>query len=106
VALRRQRWQGPAHRPVDGGRFLGPRLVADSRWLAYVESATNSFSQLEVLNVQTREIHPLTSDRYNSFSPTWSSDGKWIYFLSDRMLKTTVGSPWGAASRTRASIGR
>jgi tricorn protease len=25
----------------------------------------------------------------------WSSDGKWLYFLSDRMLKTTIPSPWG-----------
>jgi tricorn protease len=25
----------------------------------------------------------------------WSSDGKWLYFLSDRNLKTTIPSPWG-----------
>src|SRR6185437_3201445 len=25
----------------------------------------------------------------------WSADGKWLYFLSDRMLETTVRSPWG-----------
>ncbi len=29
-------------------------------------------------------------------SPAWSADGKWLYFLSDRSLKTTVVSPWGA----------
>ncbi|HXI48635.1 MAG TPA: S41 family peptidase, partial [Steroidobacteraceae bacterium] len=38
----------------------------------------------------------LTSDRYNSVSPAWSTDGKWLYFLSDRSLKTTVESPWGS----------
>ncbi len=37
----------------------------------------------------------ITSDRYDSVNPVWSSDGKWLYFLSDRMLKTTVSSPWG-----------
>ena len=26
----------------------------------------------------------------------WSADGKWLYFLSDRALNTTVGSPWGS----------
>jgi len=68
----------------------------DSQWLAYVEAASNTFEQVKVLNAHTGLIHPLTSDRYNSFSPAWSSDGKWIYFLSDRMLKTTVSSPWGS----------
>ena len=41
-------------------------------------------------------IQALTSDRYNSGSPAWSADGKWLYFLSDRMLRTVVRSPWGA----------
>lgn len=67
----------------------------DSRWLAFVESAKNQFSQLNVLNVASGEVQPLTSDRYNSIDPAWSSDGKWLYFLSDRALKTTVHAPWG-----------
>ncbi len=68
----------------------------DSRWLAYSESADNQFVQLKVINAETGAIQPITSDRYNSMSPAWSSDGKWLYFLSDRMLKTTVPSPWGS----------
>ena len=67
----------------------------DSRWLAFVETAPNQFAQTKVLNLQSSEIHVLTSDRYNSMNPVWSADGKWLYFLSDRMLKTTVSSPWG-----------
>jgi tricorn protease len=67
----------------------------DSQWLAFVEAASNTFRQIKVLNANTGAIQPITSDRYNSVSPAWSSDGKWIYFLSDRTLKTTNGSPWG-----------
>jgi tricorn protease len=67
----------------------------DSQWLAYEEVATNTFSQIKVLNVNTGAIQALTSDRYNSGNPAWSTDGKWLYFLSDRTLKTTVPSPWG-----------
>jgi tricorn protease len=67
----------------------------DGQWLAFVETSSNTFSQIKVVNANTGVIQPLTSDRYNSVSPAWSSDGKWIYFLSDRMLKTTIGSPWG-----------
>jgi tricorn protease len=68
----------------------------DSQWLAYVEAATNQFTQIKLLNTKTGAIQPLTTDRYDSSSPSWSTDGKWLYFLSDRMLKTTVPSPWGS----------
>ena len=37
----------------------------------------------------------LTSDKYNSFSPAFSPDGNWIYFLSDRAFSAGPRSPWG-----------
>ena len=37
----------------------------------------------------------LTSDKYNSFSPAFSPDGNWIYFLSDRAFTAGPRSPWG-----------
>lgn len=67
----------------------------DSKWLAYAETADNSFQQVKLYNVDTGKIEAITDDRFNSGSPVWSSDGKWLYFLSDRSLKTTVPSPWG-----------
>jgi tricorn protease len=77
------------------GGFSGLIWSPDSRWLAYQEAADNQFIQIKVYNVETGAIQPLTSERYNSANPAWSSDGKWLYFLSDRTLKTTVHSPWG-----------
>ncbi len=78
------------------GRFQDLSWSPDSQWLSYVETADNEFDRIEVLNVDSGKIETLTSDRYNSQKPAWSSDGKWLYFLSDRALNTTVGSPWGA----------
>jgi tricorn protease len=78
------------------GDFSDLSWSPDSRWLAYVETAENQFSQTKVLNAESGAIATITSDRYNSVNPVWSSDGKWLYFLSDRMLKTTVMSPWGS----------
>ena len=77
------------------GGFDELRWSPDSRWMAFVEATANQFRQIKVLNVESGAIETITDDRYNSMSPAWSSDGKWLYFLSDRMLKTTVGSPWG-----------
>ena len=77
------------------GDFNDLSWSPDSQWLAYVETASDLFDQLKILNVETGAIQSITSDRYNSDKPVWSSDGKWLYFLSDRMLKTTIDSPWG-----------
>jgi tricorn protease len=77
------------------GGFSDLAWSPDSQWLAYVEAADNEFEQVKVLNVKTAAIQAITDDRYNSESPSWSADGKWMYFLSDRMLKSTVNSPWG-----------
>ncbi len=37
----------------------------------------------------------MTTDRYNNASPAFTSDGKFLYFLSDRHLQTNEDSPWG-----------
>jgi tricorn protease len=77
------------------GDFTALQWSPDSRWLSYVQAAANQFDQIHILNVDSGEDRAITSDRFNSGSEAWSADGKWLYFLSDRSLKTTVESPWG-----------
>jgi tricorn protease len=77
------------------GDFGDLSWSGDSRWLAYTEQADNNYQQIKILNVESGAIQAVTSDRYNSANPAWSSDGKFLYFLSDRNLKTTIGGPWG-----------
>ncbi|UCD25638.1 MAG: PD40 domain-containing protein [Gemmatimonadota bacterium] len=67
----------------------------DSRWLAYTMTAMNLFRQIKLHNVEDGATVPLTSDRVNSFSSAWSPKGDFLYFLSDRNLRSLVGSPWG-----------
>jgi tricorn protease len=78
------------------GDFDSLSWSPDSRWLAFTQTAANQFLQINVFSTVDGSIQSITSDRYNSISPVWSTDGKWLYFLSDRSLKTTVESPWGA----------
>lgn len=67
----------------------------DSRWLAYVATAENSYPQIHLYEADGGTRAVVTSDRVESSSPAWSPDGKWLYFLSDRELRSLVGSPWG-----------
>ncbi len=68
----------------------------DSRWLAFVQEAKNTMTQIIVYNVGDGSSFELTTDRANSFNPRWSPDGKFIYFLSDRSFTSLVGNPWGS----------
>jgi tricorn protease len=67
----------------------------DSRWLAYVEVGENSYRRIKLQRIEDGQTLYSTSERYDSYSPAWSADGKWLYFLSDRALSSTVSSPWG-----------
>ncbi|WP_052573755.1 S41 family peptidase [Haloferula sp. BvORR071] len=67
----------------------------DSKWLAFVEPAPNSFDRIRLYHVTDGKTIEATSDRVISGFPAWSPDGKWLWFLSDRELKSLVKSPWG-----------
>jgi tricorn protease len=67
----------------------------DSKWLAYVMAAANSFRQIMLYHVTDGTQVPVTSDRVNSFDVAWDPNGDFLYFLSDRNLRSLVGSPWG-----------
>ncbi|MEM8964509.1 MAG: protease, partial [Acidobacteriota bacterium] len=83
--------------------FRGFTWSPDSRWLAFSIPAENLFSRIGLYDSDAEtgegdeaiEILWATSDRFDSFDPVFSPDGKWLYFLSTRNLTNTVGSPWG-----------
>lgn len=70
----------------------------DGRWLAFNDVASNMFGRIALYDTQGGRVTHVTTDRYDSYSPTFTPDGAWLYFLSDRTLQSTVGSPWGMRS--------
>jgi tricorn protease len=75
--------------------FSGFSWSSDSKWLAFVQTAENTNSQVMLYSIADGKTIVLTRDRVESYNPVWSTDGKWIYFLSDRVFQSLVGSPWG-----------
>lgn len=77
-----------------------PQLQAwspDGQALAWTLSLRHADrSQLQLYSTADGRVHTLTSDRYDSDGATFSPDGQWLYFASERNFVTTGnGSPWG-----------
>jgi tricorn protease len=67
----------------------------DSQWLAYTLTAASGNAQIQLYSVASGKSTPVTSDRVISDEGTFSPDGKWLYFLSDRSFFSPIGAPWG-----------
>jgi len=69
---------------------------SDSRHIAYLRAEAGwERSQLFLYEPETGMRARLTSDRYDSSSPAFTPDGKWLYFLSERTFESRNGAPWG-----------
>lgn len=52
-------------------------------------------SQILLIDTLSNKHQILTSEKYESFSPVFSHDSSWLYFLSDRHFDSFPSSPWG-----------
>jgi tricorn protease len=56
----------------------------DSKWITYDKEGANGLGGVWVYNLETAQNSQLTNDLFNDGSPTFSTDGKYIFFVSDR----------------------
>ena len=71
--------------------FYGVNFSPDSRWITYTKPAANDFSVVYVYNLATKQEYPVTEKWYNSSSPVFSTDGKYLIFESDRDFNPIYG---------------
>ena len=69
-------------------------LSADGRTLAFVSSRQGGTANIWLLNRATRQSTNLTRNEAGNFRPSWSPDGRWIAFSSDRDSKRTRVEPF------------
>lgn len=65
------------------------------RYLAYTFYDGRDIAQLAVYDTKTKKKTVLTDGKYESFSPAFSRDGEWLYFISNRHFDADPSSPWG-----------
>ncbi len=54
------------------------------RYATYMVSDHRSAHRIVVRDMQTQERHIVTTGKFDSHSPSFSPDGQWLYFLSER----------------------
>ena len=72
-----------------------PRNVSfspDSKWLTYTRIAGNDFNVVYVYNLAEKKEYAVTDKWYESFSPKFSTDGKYLVFASMRDFNPIYGS--------------
>ena len=78
--------QDPAGAP--NGLSFSP----DSKWLTYTRSGSNNVPVIYVYNIADKKEYPVTDRWYNSGSPVFSTDGKYLVFNSSRDFNPINGS--------------
>lgn len=81
--------------------FASPILSPDGQWILFVGSSRiegDGFSYLNldiyVAGTDGTELTQLTYHAADDFSPVWSRDGKYIYFISQRGSEEGIANVW------------
>jgi tricorn protease len=72
--------------------FFGVQYSPDGKWITYTKPASNDMSVVYVCNLDSGKEYPVTEKWYDSSSPVFSSDGKYLIFNSSRTLRPTYSS--------------
>jgi len=62
---------------------------SDSRWIAYSQFEEKQMSTVYLYSVDQKKTTPVTDGWFDSYGPAFSSDGKYLFFVSDRSFSPT-----------------
>jgi len=77
----------------DNGVITSYTFGPDSKWIAYtLPGKAREFSVINLYNLETKRTVAVTDTWYNSSQPEFSTDGKLLYFVSERDFNPTYSS--------------
>jgi len=68
----------------EDGEFNDYTWSADSKWLAYTKPSFDEQQRIYLYNLESKTSTPVTSKWFASGDPSFSKDGKYLYFTSAR----------------------
>ena len=63
----------------------------DSRWIAYSKMEISLYDAIFLYSMETNTTYRVTDHIYEDWSPTFSADGRYLYFLSNRTFNPLMG---------------
>lgn len=82
-----------------------PSFSPDGKWLTYTRNQSNDFSVVYLYNIAQAKEYPVTERWYDSNSPAFSTDGKYLFFTSARDFNPIYSSvEWNFAYRDMQGI--
>lgn len=77
----------------------------DSKWITYVKPEDDWMSRVYIYSLENGKENDVTDKWYTSGQPTFSSDGKYLYFVSDRDFNPTYSqTEWNHAYQDMSRI--
>ena len=87
------------------GEFYEFSFSPDSRWITYTKSGKNNMDIVYVKDLTSGKEYPVTEKWYNSGNATFSTDGKYIIFSSERDLNPIYSrTEWNHAYTTMKGL--
>jgi len=76
-----------------GARFGFPiSWSPDSKWIAFSQGLDNANSAIVVFNLDEKKLTPVTSGFYDDSYPVFSTDGKYLFYLTNRSFNAAYSS--------------
>lgn len=63
----------------------------DSKWITYAKPEVESMTKIYVYSLENEKSYEITDGWYTSTKPVFSSDGKYLFFVSDRDFNPIYG---------------
>ncbi len=77
----------------------------DSRWIAFSQDEANGMDRVYLYSVEQNKTYEVTDDSFNSHTPVFSGDGKYLFFVSNRDFNPIYSATeWNHAYRDMARI--
>jgi tricorn protease len=77
----------------------------DSKWIAYAKPEVETMTRVYLYSLERDKAYPVTTGWYSSYSPAFSGDGKYLFFVSNRDFSPVFSSTeWNHAYRDMARI--
>lgn len=69
---------------IDDGELRDYVWSPDSKWIAYARPSIQKVTRIYAYNLDDKTTNPLTDEWFDSGDPSFSPDGKYLYFTSSR----------------------